>query len=871
MTSAGGSEPNPALRVLYRWFFDHIQVDEAWVRQVRSLAERGRVVYVLRSLNAIDYLALDHLTRRYDLPRIRYVNDLTLAMIEPSEGGLVRGLWNTFQRGVDEQLQRALDGGGSAALFMKRPPGMIDLAAGTHGRGQRQGDEHLRVLLRLQRERPEQPILLLPQVFVWTNRPDTQGTRLLDQVLGPREWPTTLRTIGQFLSNFRNVELRVGEPFDFAGYLKNAEDASDDVHVRRVMYAVLRRLERERRSATGPASSQPDRQRMRVLQSSSMQEVISNMAGERREDQRALYRRAGNMLRTMQATPNSATIRTLDLLLDRVFNRIYAGLEVDMEGLKQLRELTKEGGSLVLLPSHKSHVDYLVLSYIMYENNLPLPMIAAGDNLSFFPLGPVLRRAGGFFIRRSFKGDKLYSASVEAYVRRLLREGHALELFLEGGRSRTGKLLEPKFGLLSMIVDATLGVPRTVNFIPVSIGYERIVETSSYEHEVSGGEKHKEDAKGLLKSTDVLRHRYGRITVQFADPLRLDTLRRELSLPDGELGEAPRRALVTRLANRTMDAINQVTAVTPGALAALALLSSRRRSVSHEDLIDRCAKLLSVFQQRRARIAPRTTENGELRAASIQEAVQMFVDGGLLEVHTPDVVRSNNERRSERCGTGALYRVPEPKRLELDTSKNHIIHFLVERGLVALSVLHSAADSDLSTTRKRVLTLSKLFKHEFRFRTDAAFDRIFEDTVTTMVRTGELKNVRGNLQPGDGHDGWSGRVWLLTYATSLLNFVEGYRVAARALTLLLKGPLTEKELTRRAIALGNRMFLAGDLQMRESVSKPTLANAIKTFREEGYLEQVADNKLALSPSFANPEAAGTIEGRLIGFCNFSSE
>jgi glycerol-3-phosphate O-acyltransferase len=314
-----------------------------------------------------------------------------------------------------------------------------------------------------------------------------------------------------------------------------------------------------------------------------------------------------------------------------------------------------------------------------------------------------------------------------------------------------------------------------------------------------------------------------------------------------------------------------VTAVTPGALASLALLSSRRRSLSHEDLIDRCAKLLCIFQQRRARIAPRTAENGVLRAASIQEAVQMFVDAGMLEVHTPDVVRSTKERRSERCGSGALYRVPEAKRVELDTSKNHIIHFLVERGLVALSVLHSANEADLSTTRKRVLSLSKLFKHEFRFRADAAFDRIFEDTVTTMVRSGELKNVRGTLQPGDGHDGWNGRTWLITYATSLLNFVEGYRVAARALTLLLKGPLSDKDLTRRAIALGNRMFLAGDIQMREAVSKPILQNAFAVFREEGYLEQVADNKLALAPSFANPAAVGTVEGRLSGFCTFSSE
>jgi glycerol-3-phosphate O-acyltransferase len=352
----------------------------------------------------------------------------------------------------------------------------------------------------------------------------------------------------------------------------------------------------------------------------------------------------------------------------------------------------------------------------------------------------------------------------------------------------------------------------------------------------------------------------------------LENLRRELALPDGELNEPARRALVTRLANRTMDAINQVTAVTPGALAALALLSSRRRSLSHEDLIDRCAKLLAIFQQRRARIAPRTTENGALRAASIEEAIQMFVDASMLEVHTPDVVRSASERRSDRCGVGALYRVPELKRVELDTSKNHIIHFLVERGLVSLAVLHTPADViDLSTTRKRVLILSKLFKHEFRFRADAAFDRIFEDTVMTMVRTGELKNVRGNLQPGDGHDGWTGRVWLQTYATSLLNFVEGYRVAARALPLLLKGPMSDKDLTRRAIALGNRMFLAGDIQMREAVSKPILQNAFAVYREEGYLEQSADHKLSLSPSFSNPEAVGTIEGRLIGFCNFSTE
>jgi glycerol-3-phosphate O-acyltransferase len=864
-------EPNPALRVLYRWFFDNIQVDEEWVRQVRRLASRGTVVYVLRNLNPVDFLALDHLTKRYDLPRINYVNDLRLGVFNPLNRGLIDTLMGLSSRSVAQQLCAALDSGGSAALFLKRPPGVIDLAAGASGgRGLREGDEHVRALLELQRKRrDEQPILLVPQVFVWTNRPDTHGSQLLDAVLGPREWPTALRTIAQFLSNYKHVELRAGEPFNLAQYLKNGEKASDEVHVRRVIYALLRRLERERRTVTGPAQTAPDRQRLQVLRSPRLQQTIAHMAGERAADQSALYRRASKMLKQMQATPNGPTIKTLDILLDRVFHRIYAGLEVDEEGLERLRELAKDS-SIVLLPSHKSHVDYLVLSYIMYENNMQLPMIAAGDNLSFFPLGPVLRRAGGFFIRRSFRGDKLYVVAVEAYVRRLLREGHMLELFLEGGRSRTGKLLAPKFGLLGMIVDAALGVTnRTVHFVPVSIGYERVVETGSYEHELSGGEKEKEDASGLLKTTAVLRHRYGRITVQFAPSLTLDGMRHEVGLPvDTELNEASRRALVTRLANRTMDEINRVTAVTPGALTALALLSGRSRSLAHEELIIRCQQYVRVLHSMGARITPRTAYGAQLREDAIREAVQMFVQADMLEVHIPGE-HDYGPKSRDRVGPGALYRVPERKRVHLDTSKNHIIHFLVERGLVALAVLHAPGPpADLETVRGRVLRLSKLFKHEFRFRADASFNQIFDGTLTTMLNLGELQQEGEQLRPGLGHDGWTGHIWLQTYASALRNFVEGYRVAARALSLLLKGSMTDKDFLRRALVVGDRMFLAGDIEMREAVSKPLIQNALRVFREEGYLEQQEDGKYTLAESFASAETVGAIEGRLVGFCQF---
>ena len=165
---------------------------------------------------------------------------------------------------------------------------------------------------------------------------------------------------------------------------------------------------------------------------------------------------------------------------------MFSAVEVDEAGIERLRELAKEG-TLVLLPSHKSHMDYVLLAWILYRHKLPMPVIAAGDNLNFLPVGPILRRAGAFFIRRSFAGDRLYSAVVDAYVRRLIKDGSPLEFFLEGGRSRTGKLLPPKLGLLSLVVDAALGVPtRTTWFCPVSIGYERFVEEKAFVRELSG-------------------------------------------------------------------------------------------------------------------------------------------------------------------------------------------------------------------------------------------------------------------------------------------------------------------------------------------------------------------------------------------------
>jgi glycerol-3-phosphate O-acyltransferase len=857
-------EPNPLLAALYRRFFDRIQVDETWAKEVQRLSERGSVVYVLRSLNFIDFLALDYLTHRHNLPRIRFVNDLGLWILNPLGKGWLNALMPDRAVSRADELADALTHGGSAALFLKRPPGMLDVAAGASGgRGLKEGDELVRTLFQLQRTRAER-ILLVPQVFVWSKFPDTRGTEPLDVLIGPREWPSPLRTVAQFFYNYKHVALKLGEPIDLKAFLAESEGQADSVVVRRLTYAVLRKLERERRVITGPAEKQPERVRQELVRSPRLRHVIDELADEH-TDRYTLQTRALSMLAELQATPDRTTVKLLEVVFDRLFQRIYAGVEYDPADIERLKEAAKRG-TLVLLPSHKSHIDYLILSYIFNAENLPLPMIAAGDNLNFFPAGGILRRGGGFFIRRSFRGDRLYAAVVDAYVRRLIRDGFPIELFMEGGRSRTGKLMPPKFGLLNMVVDAVLGVPDPPSwFVPVSIGYERVIEGESYERELQGGEKQKEDAAGLFKSRDVLRHRYGRINMQVGQILNLPEIAAELGLDLSTLSPAKRRALVTRLGNRVMDEINRVTAVTPGALTALVLLSHDQRGLSHEEFVTRSARLLDVARRLGARSSPAlTTPSGELRAESLREAVQLFADADMIEIRHPDRAGAG-AGADDAAGSGAVYSVVERKRLILDTTKNIIVHFFVERALVALALLSlGAPDAERTAVRERVRELSRLFKYEFRFRADAPFEQIFEETLAVMEAASELALDGERVAPGVGRDSWSGAEWLGHYAAILRNFLEGYRVAARSLKLVEERPQAEKDLTRKALAVGQHMFLDGEIQRWEAVSKPIFAGAYSAFADHGYLLN-REGKYHAGAGLSGAAAIDELEQRLVSY------
>lgn len=889
-------QPNAALAWTYKRFFEHIEVDDAWAKQVLAADARGTVVYVLRNLSFVDFLALDYLTKKLALPQVRFANDMGLWVLEPLGRGWLSALRPPTESEDVGRLRRAIEEGSSAALFLKRPPNLLEpnaivrrrggASTAIPSRGKSEGDVYLRGVLEAQRARSA-PILLVPQVFVWTRSPDEQKQNVVDALFGPREWPGKIRTVVQFLMNYRHVTLRAGEPVDVKQFLEQEAKPgeSDDVLVRRLTYTLLRRLERERRAVTGPAKKPTDRLRDQVLRSPRLQKVIKDMAGQGEAERRVLSWRAMSMLRELEAQVDPNAIRALDAAFDQSVSRMYSGFEIDQEGLARLREASKDG-TLILLPSHKSHVDYLVITRIFFHANLPVPLVAAGDNLSFFPLGPILRRGGAFFIRRSFKGDRLYAAVVDAYMRRLLKDGWPLEFFLEGGRSRTGKLLPPKLGLLSIVVDAVLGASegengqagRKVYFAPISIGYERLVEERSYVRELTGGEKKKEDVGGLLRAAESALGRYGRLNVQFGELLTIDGVLGEIGATASgrtqeRLTPARRRALVTRLAYRVMNEINRVTAVTPSALVAAALLTHGQRGIAHADLVARCERIATFLNEEGARFTPSLLLGGEhfaLRHSAVTEGLELLYRAGSIQTHLPGMPLGDEEKRI-RPGPEAVYIVPDAQRLSLDLAKNLVVHFFISRAMIATPLVAASSRGtavlEPAYLAERVQALSRLFKYEFQFRADATFETILAETLEAMERDGEIvKDDAGNVglaPPGEGRGG-EGRERAIMHARMVHSFVEGYRVAARGLGALLKGPLAAKDLAKRAITAGERMFLAGELQNREAISRPVIDNAFLAFVDQGYLGR-NDGKLVLPESYASADTVRTIEARVASY------
>ena len=814
-------------------YLDAIPYDPGDVERIRALNRQGLVVYAHRSANWVDTLFLARALPRHGLPHPDYVAGFDARVFHP--------VWTWLRRYAEPgapqdpvareewRLRTVLEQQRNAVVFLKHPATLINPKP-------RQQAHYARAIIQAQRNL-KVPILLVPQVIVWIHRPGHFRPTLGDVVFGTSDSPGALRALGIAWLLYRWAKVRVAEPVNVQKFLEDNPGVPDDVLARKLRFAVAYGLGREQKILNGPPMKTYARLQDEVLRDPGLTKAVRKVALEENKPSAVIHQRAISQYQEIASRFDVDVLSLVDWFLRVVWNRIYDGLEVDPADIQMLRETARKA-ALVLVPCHRSHVDYLVLGQVLYWNGMMPPMVAAGSNLDFFPLGPILRRASAYFIRRSFRGDHLYPHVVRSYIKHAMKEGFFQEFFVEGGRSRTGKTLPPKMGMISFVVDAFLdGVQRDVAFVPVHIGYEKVVEGSAYARELSGGEKERESIRGLVRATSVLRHRYGRVYVTFDEPVMLrGFLERRGVSQTGQNTADHVRAAVTALAHRVVYGINMCAVVTPSAVAALALLGHPKRGLSHPALLlygKRIVNHIRLVTDGRARISPALAADME---AALREAMTRLSEERLVEI-------------SGASGE-VFYRPQEGQRVKLDFYKNNILHFFVSDAIVATAVLGAGGGRPVpqEVVKERAQALSRFLKLEFEFRQGVPFDDLFDETVARNLERGFLTHQDGMLHVGQAA---VARQTSHFVANLIGNFLESYRQVFLELPGELSTPRSRRDLTATLLDRVRASFLAGEMHYPEAVNKALVENAVEWALDQGVMVAEGEGSALLLRSVAD--------------------
>jgi glycerol-3-phosphate O-acyltransferase len=693
----------------------------------------------------------------------------------------------------------------------------------------------------------EKPILLLPDLLVWERNPGRVRPGMLDMIFGSPEAPGTLAQLGSFLRNYSRAYVRLGEPIHLTQFVRERAGESDEDLARKVRGALSQHLARQTRAIVGPPLKEPDRLNEEILRDRTYHRSLEASAAELSRPIASVEAEARKDLDEIGARYSPTAVAVVRPMLSWIFNRIYDGVVVDEVGLKRAMDVGVKG-PLIFCPSHKSHIDYMLIAHVFAERGMAPPHAAAGANLSFFPLGTLFRRGGAFFLRRSFKGDKIYTATFRAYVKKLMKEGVSQEFYLEGGRSRTGKLLNPKTGLLSFEVDAfNEGVRDDAFFVPVAIDYEKIVEAGSYERELAGGEKQKEDVKGLLSTRKVLQSSYGRIYISFEKPISL----KEFLAARGDGPEADKRKTVAALAHQIIYDISKASVVTPSALLASVLMTNRQRGLSAKTAGERIAFLLELAREGGHRISDvlQGAPSDPSVPGPLHETLKLFEDSRVVS--------------HQDAGGEAIYKVSDDHRREFAFYKNNFMHVVASRSVVACALQSfKGQPASRAELRERAKYLSRLFKLEFIYKVSQSFDANFEEKLGWLTEKGLVLQEGEQVRPATEPVALD-RLQLLSEL--MRDFVESYLLAARVTATLSGGARDRKDLLNEMFSTGQRSFLEGKIHCAEAVSRPNLENALELFTELGHLQAVDKSKLAFTPQGTAAFAGGALEAEITRF------
>lgn len=822
----------------FSWrFFRDFRLDDTTVERLRALEAQGSVVYVMRYASRLDYFLFNTLFLRHGLRLSRFANGIRFYYYRPILDTIRRllGARSKVEPFGDPQRSRRnvrelARAGESFFLFLRT----ARLRIGSRRQVVLEGRAELDLLEEVVRSvwNGEKPVHVVPLAIFWRKGPRSRR-RFLNLFYGAATRPSDLAKVTSFLTTYRDLAVKVGDPIDLGAFIDARRAQGEHSVARMVRRSILTFLYREEKVVEGPTLRPRHKIQQVVVSDSGVQQAIHERAADRHIPIERAQAEAEKMFREIAAHMNSTFLALLNVVVSALTRRLFANIEVN--GIDKVADYAKLH-PLILVPSHRSYFDFLIISIVFYANYLVPPHIAARENMAFGPFGFLWRRVGAFFMRNSFD-DALYKQVFRAYLSHLLSEGVTQEFFIEGGRSRTGKTLPPRLGILSWEVEAFLGTARRdLFFVPIALTYERLVEEGALVEELEGGQKQRESLLGLVRARKFLQRRFGSVMLNFGEPVSLAAALgdRRARLAGEQTPEvvAEKRIFIGNLGNRIVERINWAMVPNATAVAACGLLGDRRRGLFRTELVGRMQEIVELLRLQDVKLTPALDRD----AGTFQESI--------VSILRMDLVRSDEDPRGE-----ILY-FEESKRRALDFYRNSIVHFLATPSFMARRLLAGPVDEDL---RPEVGEWLRVFYREFFTPPGEVMAAHLDGFIDHFERKGWLERREGEIRTTE-----KGVPTFRFLAEQTRAFVEAYYATCSAvLAVVTDREATVKELRKAAEEQFERAWILGEVERREAANPMNFANAVAWLVDEHILEQVQSQGKG-DPAYGPGEAFGEL-------------
>lgn len=703
----------------------------------------------------------------------------------------------------------------SRTLCLEKPSHILFSKGSVKGKAQEQG----LALLKAHQQDKSLDAQLMPVNLVWGRKPTIEKNNAnVGTILADQESPSWLRKFFIVLFLGRNTLVRFSDALSIR-YM--ADKHGTDEEISRKLIRVARfHFHRQKIAATGPRLMHRQQMFKALLKNPAIEKLINDEVESKNLPVEKVKKQALTIMDEIAGDYRESMVRVGERVLHWLWNRLYKGIEVN--NAHTLRELADDGHEIIYVPCHRSHMDYLLLTYIIYQQGLVTPRIAAGINLNFWPAGPIFRKAGAFFIRRSFRGNRMYSTIFREYLGLLFERGYSVKYYSEGGRSRTGRLLEPKTGMLAMSMQSLLrGINRPLTLVPVYLGYEHVMEVTTYHKELSGSKKKNESILGVFKAIKNLRN-YGKGFVNFGTPININQFLTD-NVPDWKSSiDAidPQKPTwltpnVNILADQVMVAINKCAALNGVSLVALILHASKNKALPRKELIHQLDFFLTIQQK-----APYSDELTYPK----QSGEELLAD-----------VISLNKVSVEQDSFGDIISLSESAALEMRYYRNNILHTYILPAVVCRILDKSAKISNADLLKQTQSILSLLNKDLFLWQSEEVAAAQTEQVVNALITLNIAKKTKAGFISLCEDSETMGSVSLLgECANESLQRLTIIAALAHRLTPMNKGDFIEK-----VVAIAKRLSVVNNINAAEFIDKKAQLTLLNAMREK---EMIIENE-----------------------------